>query len=128
MTGQLAEALYRQGRYDEAEEAARRAGELASADDFDSRYHARSVQARVHARRGEFDEAERLAREAVDIAGQTDWYVQRGAAAAALGEVLELAGRPDEARAAYEQAVESFERKGSVPDAEAIRGRLAAIR
>jgi tetratricopeptide (TPR) repeat protein len=127
MTGQLAEALYRQGRYDEAEEAAQRTAELAMADDFDSRYHSRTVQARVHARRGEFDEAERLAREAVDIAGQTDWYAQRGEAAGALGEVLELAGRRDEARAAYEQAVELFERKGSVPDADSMRRRLADL-
>jgi len=124
MTGQLAEALYRQGRYDEAEEAARRTEELAMDDDFDPRYHWRTVQARVLAQRGEFAQAEALAREAVEIVGQTDWYHQRGEAASALGEVLALAGRKDEARSAYEDARAYFERKESQPDVEAVQRRL----
>ena len=44
-----------------------------------------------------------------------------------LGEMLELAGRTDEARASYEQALAEFERKGSVPDVEATRRRLAEL-
>jgi class 3 adenylate cyclase/tetratricopeptide (TPR) repeat protein len=123
----LAETLYRQGRHDEAEEAARRTAELAMKDDFDPQFRWRSVRARVLARRGEFEEAERLAREAVEIVEPTDWYLQRAEAARAFGEVLELAGRTDEAQAAYEQAIEFFERKGVVPDAEAMRRRLADL-
>ena len=93
-------------------------------DDFDPRYHWRTVQARVLAQRGEFAQAEALAREAVEIVGQTDWYHQRGEAASALGEVLALAGRKDEARSAYEDARAYFERKESQPDVEAVQRRL----
>jgi class 3 adenylate cyclase/tetratricopeptide (TPR) repeat protein len=123
--GQLAEALVRQGRDEEAEAAAQRARELAAPDDFDPLFRWRVVQARVLAHRGELTEAEHLAREAVEIVDRTDWYVQRGEARAVLAEVLELAGRPEEARRANEQAVEYFELKGSVADAERIRRRLS---
>jgi class 3 adenylate cyclase/tetratricopeptide (TPR) repeat protein len=128
VTGQLAEALYRQGRYDEAEQTARRTEELAMEDDFDPRFQWRAVQARVLARRGEFAEAEVLAREALEIVGQTDWYDQRGLASSALGEVLELAGRKGEARAAYEEALGYYERKQARPEADATRAKLDALR
>jgi class 3 adenylate cyclase/tetratricopeptide (TPR) repeat protein len=126
--GLLAETLYRQGRYDEAEELAGRTAELAMADDFDPLFRWRAVRARVLAQRGEFLEAEKLAREGVDIVEETDWHLHRGDAFTALGEVLELAGRRDEARAVYEQAIEAFELKGSLPDLEATRQRIAALR
>jgi len=126
--GLLAETLYRQGRYDEAEELAGRTAELAMADDFDPLFRWRAVLARVLAQRGEFVEAEKLAREGVDIVEETDWHLHRGEAFTALGEVLELAGRRDEARAVYEQAIEAFELKGSLPDIEATRQRIATLR
>ena len=126
--GLLGETLYRQGRYDEAEVYARRTAELAMADDFDPLFRWRAVLARVCAQRGEFVEAEKLAREGVDIVEQTDWHLHRGEAFTALGEVLELAGRKDEARAAYEKATEAFELKGSLPDLQATRRRIAALR
>jgi Flp pilus assembly protein TadD len=97
-------------------------------DDFDPLFRWRAVLARVLAQRGEFVEAEKLAREGVDIVEQTDWHLHRGEAFTALGEVLELAGRRDEARAVYEQAVDAFELKGSLPDLEATRQRIAALR
>ena len=126
--GLLAETLYRQGRYDEAEKLAGRTAELAMADDFDPLFRWRAVLARVLAQRGEFVEAEKLAREGVDIVEETDWHLHRGEAFTALGEVLELAGRRDEARAVYEQAIEAFDLKGSLPDLEATRQRIAALR
>ena len=125
--GLLAETLYRQGRYDEAEELAGRTAELAMVDDFDPDFRWRAVLARVLAQRGGFDEAEKLAREGVDIVEQTDWHLHRGEAFMALGEVLALAGRADEARAAYERAGEAFELKGSLPDLDAARQRIAAL-
>lgn len=126
--GLLAETLYRRGRYDEAEELARRTAELAMVDDFDPNFRWRAVRARVLAQRGEFVEAENLAREGVDIVEQTDWHLHRGEAFMALGEVLELAGRADEARAVYEHAVQAFELKGSLPDLDTAHQRIAALR
>jgi class 3 adenylate cyclase/tetratricopeptide (TPR) repeat protein len=125
--GQLAEVLVRQGRFDEAEEVARQTAEVGAEDDFDPMFRWRAVQARVLAHRGDFDEALRLAREGVEIVTRTDWYLQQGQALAVLAEVLEQAGRRDEAGAVYEQALERFELKGSVVDAEAIRQRLGAV-
>ena len=46
---------------------------------------------------------------------------------ASLILLLVSEARTDEARAAYEQAIEFFERKGVVPDAEAMRRRLADL-
>jgi class 3 adenylate cyclase/tetratricopeptide (TPR) repeat protein len=125
--GILAEVLYRQGKLDEADDWARRAQDLAAKDDFDPQFRSRAVQARVIARRGDFTEAERLAREALAIAESTDWHMARGEAAAALGEVLELAGNEDEARSFYEQALVSFERKGSLPDIKTTKQRIADL-
>jgi class 3 adenylate cyclase/tetratricopeptide (TPR) repeat protein len=125
--GMLAETLCRQGRWEEAEKTSHRIAELASPDDFEPQFRWRSIRARALARRDEFEEAERLALEAAAIVESTDWYLQRAEAAQALGEVLELAGRTDEARAAYERAIGFFERKGIAPDAEAARRRIEAL-
>jgi class 3 adenylate cyclase/predicted ATPase len=127
MVGMLGEVLYRQGRWDEAARAADRLADLALPEDFDADFRWRALRARVLARRGQFDEADQLAREAAEIVETTDWHMQRGEAARALGEVLGLAGRTDDARAAYERALDSFERKGMVPDAADVRDRLAAL-
>ena len=126
-TGILAEVLYRQGKFDEAEDWARRTEELAAKDDFDPQFRSRAVQARVLATRGDFTEAEPLARDALAIVESTDWHIARGEAAAALGEVLELAGREDEARSFYEQALASFECKGSLPDIKATQQRITNL-
>jgi predicted negative regulator of RcsB-dependent stress response len=48
-------------------------------------------------------------------------------ASSALGEVLELAGRKGEARAAYEEALGFYERKEARPEVDAIRARLDAL-
>ena len=100
---------------------------MGAADDFDPMFRWRAVQARVLAHRGDFDEAVRLAREGVELVARTDWYLHQGQALAVLAEVLEQAGRCDEASAVYEEALERFELKGSVVDAEAIRRRLGSI-
>ncbi|MDX6401808.1 MAG: hypothetical protein QOF27_2414 [Gaiellaceae bacterium] len=126
-SGFLAEALCRQGRYEEADEWAQITADLAMEDDFDPQFRWRAVRARVFAARGEFTEAERLAREAVEIVGETDWHLHRGQAVSVLAEVLEHAGRTDDARAYYEEAIQLFERKESLPDAEATRRRLADL-
>jgi tetratricopeptide (TPR) repeat protein len=125
-TGILSEVLYRRGKLDEAEQWARRTEELAAKDDFDPQFRFRAVRARILARRGEFSEAERLAQESLAIAEVTDWHIAHADASAALGEVHELAGRKEEARSFYERALGSFERKGSLPDIEATRQRIAA--
>ena len=122
----LAEALYRQGRDDEAEQYAVEAASLASADDYTSQAGSRSIRAKILARRGEHAAAEALAREAIEIRGQTDAYSDHGNALVDQAEVFRLAGRPDDARAALEQAIVLFERKGATFSADKARALLRA--
>ena len=86
----LAEALYADGRLDEAQAWASRADELGASDDPVTQLRSRAVRARVLARSGEHAEAERLAREAVALSDETDQLDTQGDAYAALGEVLVL--------------------------------------
>jgi hypothetical protein len=73
------------------------------------------------------EEAEGLAREAVTIGDQTDMANAQAASYADLSEVPELAGRSSEARAALEQALEIYERKGNVVMAKRMRARLQGL-
>jgi tetratricopeptide (TPR) repeat protein len=81
----------------------------------------------VLARRSEYDEAERLAREAVEIGESTEDLGSKAEARADLGEVLTLAGRPQEAAEALEEALVRFEAKENLVMAGRVRERLAAL-
>ena len=87
----------------------------------------RQVKAKVLARRGEHAEAERMARGAVAVGEETDILNAQGDALADLAEVFLLAGRPDEAAAALEQAIERYERKGNRVSTGRAQTRLAAL-
>ena len=124
----LADVLLAQGRNEEALAVLDRwpAFRLTLPEDADGQAQWRRVRAKVLARMGDLDEAERLGREAVAIAsGTADILDLKAEAFAALGEVLQLAGRERESRAALEQAVELYEAKGHVVGAERLRGLLA---
>ena len=123
----LAHALTGLGELDEAERFSRKSEQLAAADDVFSQVLWRSARAKVRARRGDLSEAEALAREAVALAERTDLLNTHGDTLADLGEVLVLAGRPDEAGAIFAQAAEILERKGNRASLERI-GRAAAAR
>jgi class 3 adenylate cyclase/tetratricopeptide (TPR) repeat protein len=120
----LAEAVYAQERYDEAERLTEISESLTSPDDVTSHIAWRTVRAKAAARRGDLELAEALAHEAVDRAVETDWPHLRGGACAALAEVLLFAERTDDAAAAAEQALELYEAKGSVAAADGLRARL----
>jgi ATP/maltotriose-dependent transcriptional regulator MalT len=123
----LAEALFRQGRYDEAELETRVSEEASSPDDAVSQAAWRGVRAKLLARRGELDAGERLAREAVVWADATDSYEYRATARCDLAEVLRLAGRSDEPRALFEVALELYEQKENEAAADQIRRLLAEL-
>jgi ATP/maltotriose-dependent transcriptional regulator MalT len=123
----LAEALYRQGRLDEAEQFALEGAALASADDLVTQNRTRAIQAKVLAQRGETALAERLAHEAVEIVARTDSYGEHGEALRDQAEVFRLGGKVAEARAALEAAVALFERKGATSPARRARALLAKL-
>jgi len=123
----LAQALYALDRLEEADAWAGRAAELGASDDAFTQMPRRQVRAKVLARRGEHAEAERLAREAVAIGDATDHLDGQGDAYADLAEVLLLTGKPDEAAAALEQALERYERKEIRVSAQRAQTRLAEL-
>ena len=112
--GDLAEALYQQGRYDEAEHWVA-VGELHSAeDDLDARLLWMPVRAKLLARRGDLEEAEAQALAVAASARPTDGLNRRAAVQIDLSEVLVLADRIEEAGTALALAADLFERKGNV--------------
>jgi predicted ATPase/class 3 adenylate cyclase len=113
MAALLAHALSGRGELDEAERFSRTSEQVAAADDAFSQVLWRTARAKVRARRGDLPEAEALAREAVALAERTDLLNTHGDTVADLGEVLALAGRPDEAAAVFADAAEILERKGN---------------
>ena len=115
------------GRYDEAAETARLGRQVVEDHDTGAQALWRQVQARVHASHGEHDEAEALAREAVEMLVETDALPAQGNALSDLAEVLETAGRRDEATAAYRDALDRYERKQIIPLARRTHERLAAL-
>jgi class 3 adenylate cyclase/tetratricopeptide (TPR) repeat protein len=127
VAGRLAQAYYALDRLDDADAWAGRAAELGASDDAYTQMLWRQVRAKVLARRGETGEAERLAREAVAVGQETDMIDVQGDTHADLAEVLLLAGKPDEAAAALEQALERYERKGNLVSAQRAQTRLAEL-
>jgi class 3 adenylate cyclase/tetratricopeptide (TPR) repeat protein len=123
----LAEALYRQGRLGEAERFAEISEELAGSSDVIAQMWWREVKAKLLARRGDEAEALRLAREAVERSEPTDNLVGKGEAYETLGETLGLLGKVDQARTAYERALELYELKGSIVDAGRVAAQRAAL-
>jgi tetratricopeptide (TPR) repeat protein len=126
--GQLGEALFRQGRFKEAEEASRESESLTQPGDVMSETVWRTVRAQVLAQRGEYDEALRLVREAVDWVERTDSTDQIASVYVCLARVLRQAGRRDEALAALEHALELYEEKGYRPLVEQTRAALVELR
>jgi class 3 adenylate cyclase/tetratricopeptide (TPR) repeat protein len=110
----LAEAMYAQGKFVEAEEYSRLSEDNAAPDDVASQVQWRMVRGKLLARQGVLEDAERLALEAVTIAEGMDYYQMLGDALMDLAEVLRLAERPADAAAAAERAIDPYERKGHV--------------
>jgi Flp pilus assembly protein TadD len=95
--------------------------------DVDPQFRWRAVRAKVLARRGEYAAAETLAHESVSLIAHTDWLNQRANLQMDLAEVLQRAGRRDEALAAVEEAIHLFEAKENRVAATRARGRLADL-
>ena len=125
----LVDALFAQGRDEEAlslterwtpgaphgARGRRRAGRLA----------ARAGEA-PGAREGTSKRPSASAREATAIVSGTDFLDLHAQALADLGEVLRLAGRPEESAAAVREAIRLYERKGNVSALALLAGTTAS--
>jgi tetratricopeptide (TPR) repeat protein len=112
----LAEAVYAQGRHDEAEQLTRASEESAGAEDIYSQALLRSVRGKILARRGDAEDAARLAEEAVALADRSDFPHLRWHTRLSRAEVQRLVGEPS--APVLEEAIRIAEAKGS---AEAAR-------
>ena len=120
----LAEALYRQGRLEAAEQWAGVARSNTSSDDQSALLVLRPVEAKLLARRGELSEARDVAEETVRLADGTDGLNLIAFARLALAEVLGAADLVDEARRTIAEAIDLFERKGNAVAATEARALL----
>jgi class 3 adenylate cyclase/tetratricopeptide (TPR) repeat protein len=124
----LAEAIYLQKRYEEAERFSEVSEQNAPPEDLASQASWRSVRAAVLAQRGEGEKAEGLAREAVDIARGTDHLNLHAGSLLSLADVLAIGGRPAHAIPVVEKACGLYDRKGNLVMAEKARTLLAEVR
>jgi len=109
----LAQALYAQGRHDEAERVCDVSEEAAAEEDISAQIGWRGVRAKLLAAE-RWGEAHALATEAVRLAERTDFLTIHAEALVDLAEVLRQGGRADEADLTLAEALALFERKGDV--------------
>jgi class 3 adenylate cyclase/tetratricopeptide (TPR) repeat protein len=117
----LAEAVYRQGRHEEALELAETTRKAVQPGDVTVQADWRQLRARVLARRGEREEAKRLVREAIELIDLTDLLPFRASVRQGAAEALRLAGRAEEAAVLLDEATVLFEEKGNVVGTERAR-------
>jgi class 3 adenylate cyclase/tetratricopeptide (TPR) repeat protein len=122
--GELAQSIYEQGRYDDAEAWTRVARDSAGNDDLDAALSWQTVQAKIAARYGRIEEAERLARQTLELVTRTDSLNRHADSLMALAEVLEIANRSDEAEKMVRSALGLYELKGNLASAERVRALL----
>ena len=124
---ELADALYRQDRLEEAERFTQASAQAAAPGDMASQTGWRSIEAMLLARGNQPDEAEALAREALDLARQTDFTEQQGYVLVRLAEVLSLNGKRSQARTPLDEALALYERKGNIVKRDLVRARLEEL-
>jgi ATP/maltotriose-dependent transcriptional regulator MalT len=111
LSGLLARAVLRQGRYDEADDLTQLAEELSDDDDVDAQVHWRCVRACIMAAAGD-TAAIALVESALELLGPTDAVLLQVEALVDYGTVL-AAFDDKRAAGAFEQARRAAEAKGS---------------
>jgi predicted ATPase/class 3 adenylate cyclase len=128
VAGELAEALYRQDRYEEAARYAEICRTSAAADDIASQVWWRCVAGKVQAVAGDPRGGEHLIRQASDLVRETDDLNVQGDTFLDLAEVLEAGGRMEEAVVAAKEALAAYEEKGNIVSAARARSFLTHSR
>jgi tetratricopeptide (TPR) repeat protein len=123
IAGFLAHALCAQEAYEEAERFSEASEEASSRDDVHSQVLWRTARAKICAWHGDLERAVALAKEAVELVEKTDFLNTHADALYDLAEVLAVAGRPADARAAIEESVWRYAQKRNLPALERARRR-----
>ena len=109
----LADAIYRQGRLDEAEHWAAESRSNAATDDLSAQLVLGAVDSKLLARKGSVTEAVEYAEEIVRLAEGTDGLNLIAATKLALADVLGVAQLHEEGQRSIEEAMALFELKGN---------------
>jgi tetratricopeptide (TPR) repeat protein len=125
--GWLAHCLYRQGRYDEADDFAGICEKSAAKSWIAAQVLWRGARAMLHARGGDVATGEALARQAVDLALRTDRVDTQTDALMDLAEVLVVSGRRAEAVPVVADALRRYEAKEVRPAAARARALLEEL-
>ena len=110
----LGDAVYEQGRYDEAHLLSEIAERITIQGDVDAEVRWRQLRGKTLARRGRHEEAEAMAVEAVRLASKTDYLDLHAHALMGLAEILRLAHREPDAASALREALDLHRRKGNL--------------
>ena len=124
---ELARALWKLGRHEEADVVSRSSQGRAAVEDWQAQAQWRQARSLVLASGGALEEAEELARQAVRIAEDTDWVWIQGLGLETLGIVLELRGNVVGAIGAFRGAMAVWEGKGNVVSAGRLKRTLQSL-
>jgi class 3 adenylate cyclase len=127
IAGWLAEALYAQGRLDEAQQVTEEAQAAAAPEDIDAQAWWRVVRAKVLARRGQSPAAQTLLDEAETLVSPTSWATLQAETLMARAEVDRLAGAPEQAETSLRAALRIYQDRHATPLAEQAAAALASL-
>jgi tetratricopeptide (TPR) repeat protein len=123
----LAEALYVQGHFDEAQQVSQEARAAAAPDNHEALVRWRAIEAKLLARRGRFSAAHRLVDEAEALVAPTSWVLLTAEMLVARAQVNRLAGVQEQAAASLRAALRIYEDRRAVCLAEQVKAALASL-
>jgi tetratricopeptide (TPR) repeat protein len=127
VAGRLAEALYEQGRLEEAQQVTEEAQAAAAPGDIDAQARWRAPRAKVLARAGQFPAARALLDEAAALVSPTSWAVLQAEILMARAEVDRLAGTPEQAAASQRAALRIYQDRHATTLADQAETALASL-
>jgi DNA-binding SARP family transcriptional activator/tetratricopeptide (TPR) repeat protein len=124
---QLGEAVYRQGRYEDALHWSEVAESCTASYDVSAQFSWRALRAKALARGGAFAEATALSMQAVAHAAATDSVSQRAQVLLAHAEVVRVEGLIREAEEAIDEAIQLLEAKENLAASREARALREAV-
>jgi tetratricopeptide (TPR) repeat protein len=127
LASSIAEALYRQGRLDEAQQMTEEAETLSPPDDIDAQAGWRASRAKLLAQHRQFPAARQLITEAQALISPTCYTRSKAHLLVAKAEVNQLAGDRDQAQASLHAALRIYEDYHVLPLAGQVKAALVSL-